>query len=659
MASETQTNNRFRVDVLMPVLTGIVLVSIPLYTYLAPLVLWYVFMLTVWSILVARGRVQTPGAWLRFVLAVLVIWSLYYSYGVVFGLIPGTSMVILLSYLKLFEIKSQRDITVLIFVGYFLASSVFFHSQSIWVALYVFVLAIYFTSLLVLIADRKGSVDWRERLRYASRMVLQSLPLMLIMFVLFPRIPGPLWALPKDAQSATTGLSEEMTPGNINKLVASYDVAYRVKFEKQPPENKYLYWRGLVLSNYDGKTWRRDDAPGWTEPDVLKRGNVEDEINYKIYLEPHNQKWLYSLELITGFDSRYAITRELQLFNKDRVSNVISYRLSSSLHAANRALYPPERRKNLELPAGYNPETIKLGRRIRSQAAGNDREMISRVLRHFSENEFFYTLAPPILGENAMDDFLFRSRRGFCEHYASAFVTLMRAAGLPARVVLGYQGGELNPVDDYMIVRQSDAHAWTEVWVDNQYWQRVDPTMAVAPQRIERGIVNAGLEAQLLPRMLMLDSVLFNRARFAWDSFQNGWNQWVVGFNEKRQIELFRLLGIEKVEKSSLMLWLVVAMSVAGLLVAWWVIRFRDYERKDRVRMYYHRFRRRLASKGIDIAEQDTPQELLTKVRHSLPASAPQAAAIVEQYQALMYGQARNRETEKTFVQSVRRFRFS
>jgi transglutaminase-like putative cysteine protease len=559
----------------------------------------------------------------------------------------------------LFEIKSQRDITVLIFVGYFLASSVFFHSQSIWVALYVFVLAIYFTSLLVLIADRKGSVDWRERLRYASRMVLQSLPLMLIMFVLFPRIPGPLWALPKDAQSATTGLSEEMTPGNINKLVASYDVAYRVKFEKQPPENKYLYWRGLVLSNYDGKTWRRDDAPGWTEPDVLKRGNVEDEINYKIYLEPHNQKWLYSLELITGFDSRYAITRELQLFNKDRVSNVISYRLSSSLHAANRALYPPERRKNLELPAGYNPETIKLGRRIRSQAAGNDREMISRVLRHFSENEFFYTLAPPILGENAMDDFLFRSRRGFCEHYASAFVTLMRAAGLPARVVLGYQGGELNPVDDYMIVRQSDAHAWTEVWVDNQYWQRVDPTMAVAPQRIERGIQNAGLEAQLLPRMLMLDNVLFNRARFAWDSFQNGWNQWIVGFNEKRQIELFRLLGIEKVEKSSLMLWLVVAMSVAGLLVAWWVIRFRHYERKDRVRMYYHRFRRRLVGKGIDIAEQDTPQELLAKVQRSLPATAQQAAAIVEQYQALMYGQARNRETEKMFVQTVRRFRFS
>jgi transglutaminase-like putative cysteine protease len=630
-----------------------------LYTYLAPLVLWYVFMLTVWSILVARGRVQTPGTWLRFVLAVLVIWSLYYSYGVVFGLIPGTSMVILLAYLKLFEIKSQRDITVLIFVGYFLASSVFFHSQSIWVALYVFVLAIYFTSLLVLVADRKGSVDWRERLRYASRMVLQSLPLMLIMFVLFPRIPGPLWALPKDAQSATMGLSEEMTPGNINKLVASYDVAFRVKFEKQTPKNKYLYWRGLVLSKYDGKTWRRDDAPDWTQPDIPKLDNMKNEIAYQVFLEPHNQKWLYSLEQIAGFDSRYTLTRELQLFSKNRVNNLLSYRLWSSLHAANRALYPPERGKNLELPAGYNPEAIKLGKRIGSSAAGNDREIIARVLRYFSENEFFYTLTPPVLGENAMDDFLFRSRRGFCEHYASAFVTLMRAAGLPARVVLGYQGGELNPVDDYMIVRQSDAHAWTEVWVDNQYWQRVDPTMAVAPQRIERGIQNAGLEAQLLPRMLMLDNVLFNRARFAWDSFQNGWNQWIVGFNEKRQIELFRLLGIEKVEKSSLMLWLVVAMSVAGLLVAWWVIRFRHYERKDRVRMYYHRFRRRLVGKGIDIAEQDTPQELLAKVQRSLPATAQQAAAIVEQYQALMYGQARNRETEKMFVQTVRRFRFS
>ncbi len=299
MASEIRTAEQLRVDALMPALLGIVLVSLPLYQYLAPLVLWYVFVLTVWSLLVALGKTRAPQAGLRFVLAILVIGSLYFSYHVVFGLIPGTSMVILLCYLKLFEIKGERDITMLIYVGYFLTSSIFFHNQSFWIALYVFVLAIYFTSLLVLVADRKGSVGWQERMRYAGRMVLQSVPLMLIMFVLFPRIPGPLWALPKDAQSSTTGLTDEMTPGNVSQLVASYDVAFRVKFENKIPDNKQLYWRGLVLSNYDGKTWRRDDAPRWTKPEISYVKGVNDDIRYRVTLEPHQQKWLYTLDLVT------------------------------------------------------------------------------------------------------------------------------------------------------------------------------------------------------------------------------------------------------------------------------------------------------------------------------------------------------------------------
>ena len=659
MASDSRSENDFRFASLLPVVFGMVLVSLPLYQYLSALVLWYVLILTVWSVLVVRGIVQAPAAWLRFMLAMLVVWALYYSYGSVFGLIPGTSMVILLSYLKLFEIKSKRDITVLIFLGYFLASSVFFHSQSLWVAFYVFMLAIYFTNLLVLIADRKGSVGWRERTGYAARMVLQSLPLMLVMFVLFPRIPGPLWSLPKDAQSASTGLSEEMTPGNVSQLVASYDVAFRVKFADRIPDKSDLYWRALVLSRYDGKTWRRDDAPRWTEPEVINSNNSLDDIHYQLTLEPHQQNWLYALEQITAYDGDYTITRELQLLSKRRINNVVSYNAQASFSARNRGLFLPERRKNLELPTGYNPETIKLGKRLARTAAANDREIIAAALRYFSEQAFFYTLTPPLLGDDGMDDFLFSSRRGFCEHYASAFVYLMRAAGVPARVVLGYQGGEINPVDGYMIVRQSDAHAWAEVWVDNQYWLRIDPTAVVSPQRIESGIQSAGLEPRLLPRMLQVNNALLNHALFIWDSVQNGWNQWVVGFDEQRQLELFKMLGVDKVEKSTLLISLVAAMSVVGALVAWWVIRLRSCHRKDRVRIHYLRFRQRLAGRGIAISEQDTPQELLAKVRLSLPSVVKQASMIIEQYQALVYGLSRNTETEKIFIKAVRRFRVS
>lgn len=641
---------------LMPVLVGILFVGLPLYVQLSWLVLWLVFVFTMWSLLIIRRTVRPPGAWLRFVLAVLIIAVLIASYGTVFGLIPGTSMLILLSYLKLFEIKGKRDIAVVIFIGYFLASSAFFHSQSVWMAIYVFVLVVYLTSLLMLIADRKDSVDWRGRMRYSARMVLQSLPLMLIMFVLFPRIPGPLWGLPSDALSAATGLSEEMTPGDMSKLVASYDVAFRVKFENKLPQNRDLYWRGLVLSDYDGETWRRDDAPSWTMPDVVSLSAADDEIRYTVTLEPHQENWLYTLEQITVFDGDYSITRELQVFAQDRISNVTSYTMRASLDVINQGLFEPERRKNLELPVGLNPKTLELGRRIREQAQTDGRKIIASVLRFFYEQEFFYTLSPPLLGEHAMDDFLFDSRRGFCEHYASAFVYLMRAAGVPARVVLGYQGGELNPLDEYMIVRQSDAHAWVEVWVDNQYWLRVDPTAAVAPQRIERGIENSGLDARSLPRMLMIDNAVLKRARFMWDSFQYNWNQWVVGFDGKRQLELFEKLGISDIGGRNLVLLLVATMSAAGLLVAWWVIGFNQYDRKDRIRMYYDRFRRKLARRGIVVAAQDTPQELLGKIQQGLPDVINEASGIVKLYQSLVYGMSRNRETEKIFIRAVRQF---
>ncbi|MGB5396269.1 MAG: DUF3488 and transglutaminase-like domain-containing protein, partial [Gammaproteobacteria bacterium] len=536
---------------------------------------------------------------IRFVLAMLVLAVLLVSYGTVFGLIPGTSMAILLSYLKLFEIKSRRDIAVIIFLEFFLASSVFFHSQTVWIALYVFVLVIYLVSLLIMLADRIGSVDWRARLKYSTRMVLQSLPLMLILFLLFPRIPGPLWGLPKDALSATIGMSDEMSPGSINKLVSSSRVAFRVRFEESPPPNSNLYWRGLVLSNYDGKTWRRNDAPGYIAPELMAAPATEKEIVYSVTLEPHQRQWLFALEQPNSIDEYLNVSRELTVFSKDLVNNVLSYEMSASLHAINTGLNTFERKKYLSLPANMNPETQAFAVKLQQQAR-DDADFVNKVLRYFSEQPFYYTLSPPLLNDNAMDDFLFNTRRGFCEHYSSAFVYMMRAAGLPARIVIGYQGGEMNPHDEYMIVRQSDAHAWTEVWVDNSHWRRIDPTAAVAPGRIEQGIQNAGLEFDLLPAMFQDEHAVVRRLRFAIDSFQHNWNQWVIGFDEHKQMELFRELGINNLTKSELALWMVAAMSLAGLLVAWWVIRDSRYKKRDRVRIHYDKFRDKIARAGIE-----------------------------------------------------------
>jgi transglutaminase-like putative cysteine protease len=379
-------------------------------------------------------------------------------------------------------------------------------------------------------------------------------------------------------------------------------------------------------------------------------------LRYSVTLEPHQQTWLFALEQMTAYDDALRVTRELQLFARERVNNALNYRMTAVLDAVNQGMYAPERSKNLRLPTAFNPQTQQLGKRMRMRA-GSDTEIIKQALEYFASNAFVYTLSPDVLGEHAMDDFLFNTRRGFCEHYASAFVYLMRAAGLPARVVIGYQGGEMNPQDAYMIVRQSDAHAWAEVWVDDARWLRVDPTAAVSPLRIERGIQSAGLEPQLLPRLLLANNALLQRLRYRWDSFQHQWNQWVIGFDETRQRELFKLLGINDVKKSDLVLWLVVAMSFAGALVAWWVIRSNPFGERDRVRKAYAIFKRKLARRGIKVSAQDTPRELLEKICHQLPATQSAANAILSQYQQLVYGSSRNRESEHIFMRAVRRFR--
>jgi transglutaminase-like putative cysteine protease len=658
MGTDVNSVDSLSVDRLMPVLLGMLLVGLPLYAYLSWLVLWFMLVFSVWSVLIIRRIVKPPGALMRFVLAMLVVAVLLTSYGTVFGLIPGTSMAILLSYLKLFEIKSRRDIAVIIFLEFFLASSVFFHSQSVWIALYVFVLVIYLLSLLMMLADRIGSVDWRARLHYSTRMVLQSLPLMLILFLLFPRIPGPLWGLPKDALTSTIGISDEMSPGSINKLISSSRVAFRVRFEGSPPPKSDLYWRGLVLSIYDGKTWRRYDAPGYTTPELMAAPANDKEIVYRVTLEPHQRQWLFALEQLNSFDEDLTVSRELTVFSTDLVNNVLSYEMSASLHAVNTGLNSFERKKYLSLPADMNPETQAFAIKMQQQSH-DDTEFMNKVLRYFSEQPFYYTLSPPLLNNNAMDDFLFNTRRGFCEHYSSAFVYMMRAAGLPARIVIGYQGGEMNPHDEYMIVRQSDAHAWTEVWVDNSHWRRVDPTAAVAPQRIERGIQNAGLESDLLPAMFQGEHDVVRRLRFAIDSFQHNWNQWVIGFDEHKQMELFRKFGVNNIKKSELALWLVAAMSVAGLLVAWWVIGDSRYKKRDRVRIHYDKFRNKIARAGIEVRPQDTPQELVDRIVQRVPGHADEAGVIIKLYQALVYGVSRNRETENTFINAVRQFRLT
>lgn len=641
---------------LPPVLIGIHLVALPLYSRMPVYVLLLIAMFTLWTVLIVVGRTSQPNKIIRTMLIGVILFSLIVSYGSIFGQGPGTSMLLMLSFLKLFEMKDKRDVIIVIFMGYFLIASNFFHTQSPWIAAYVFAVVIYLTSLLIVFSDRLGSTDFKSRLRISGKMILQATPLMLILFLLFPRVHGPLWGLPNDVQVARTGISENMSPGSINGLISSGAVTFRVKFDGDPPAHEDLYWRGLVLSHYDGKTWIRDDAPSYTRPDVI----YEDEtlnIKYTITLEPHNKTWLYSLDTLTGYEQKHRLSRELQLFTNEKINDVTIYSMQSSFQAINRGLFEPELRKNLVLPVGLNQQTKQLALRLKANSNRDEEKYVEAVLNYFRDQEFFYTLSPPLLGKHAMDDFLFNTRRGFCEHYSSAFVFLMRAAGVPARVVIGYQGGALNPVDDYMIVRQSDAHAWTEVWLSNRGWVRVDPTAAVSPDRIEHGIQNAGVELARLPAILVSNNRFFLRTRYLWDSFHNSWNQWVVGFNEKKQKELFDRLGVENVNAATLVTWLVVAMSIGGGLVALWVFRRSPEGKNDRARFYYEVFCSKLEKAGLSRKPYEGPREYLARVVNVFPTVKDKAVAITDYYQDIRYGEKVDNESNKQLARLVKQFR--
>ena len=644
---------------LWALLLGIQLVTAPFYWRIPVTVAITVLIYTFWVSMIALNRTGQPGKFVRIMLLVLTLAVMTVSYGTLLGREAGTGFLILLSFLKLFEIKSKRDVYILVYLNYFIIASNFFHTQSPWVAIYVFAVVIYLTSLLILFSDRLATIIWQQRLRIAARIILQATPLMLILFMLFPRIPGPLWGLPEDAATAVTGLSEDMSPGSMSSLIQSDDVAFRVRFEGDSPPHEAMYWRGPVFTKYDGQTWTAGFKSRRAQPNL--KSSVDDDsglMKYTVTLVPHQRDWLFALEYPVQLEnSGYRLTREMQLLSKRKIRSVYQYSLVSDSQTVNQGLFEQERRRNLHLPDQLNPRTIELARKWSLQSNGDARATVNMALQHFRNEPFVYTLNPPLLGNDAMDDFLYESRRGFCEHYSSAFVYLMRAAGIPARVVTGYQGGDKNPLDDYVIVRQSNAHAWAEVWFEGQGWSRVDPTAAVSPDRIESGIQDAVAERELLPAILVSESSWLRHARYQWDSFNNTWNEWVVGFDQKRQQRLFQKLGMQHADWQQLVIWMVGAMILVGGGVAWWVFRQGSGRHVDRLRMAYDRLCSKLAKSGSRRLINEGPQEYYVRIRDRLgPACAETADKLVRQYVEIRYGNEGSRQNIKAFVRAVKGF---
>ena len=540
-----------------------------------PFWLWLVWAITAfWRTQMFLGRWGAPGSLVKTMLTLVCAGGLWASFAGQTGTETMVGLLVCAFSLKLLEVNSARDAQLLVFIGFIITATQFLFHQTPQAAVYgvfcVILLLASWRSLYLTHSQPTGL-----RLQRGAMILLHALPIMVVLFVVIPRL-GPLWAIPNQ-QIAKTGFSDSLSPGDLGKLAQDQSPAFRVEFASPPPPASQLYWRGLVLDNFDGRKWSMRES--WTFPPRKQNGDADNRelIDYSIIVEPHGQPWLFSLmtpQSVTNPANSIRITADSLLMNRIPVAQRMRYQVTSALAPAPQT--NPQLSQNqfdyyTRLPDRGNPRARELAESWRRQNL-DDGQIIENALALFNR-EFTYTLQPPTLGEHSVDEFLLISKRGFCEHFASSFSFLLRAAGIPARVVVGYQGGRWNPVENYLLVSQSDAHAWTEVWIAGKGWQMIDPTAAVAPNRIEQGMDEAlGESDQALVANRWRSSQFLYNLQLRWDAATYSWQRWVLNYDSEAQEGLLtRLLG--GTESWRLTLWLIGLGLMGAAAFAWILLR--------------------------------------------------------------------------------------
>lgn len=606
--------------------------------------------LLVWRALIALRDWQQPPLALLIVAALGVGWALTGEYGTLAGRDGGTAFLAILIALKANETRTRRDALLLALLGYFLTATHFFFAQDATVALHALLACLALTASIVWWRRPAGAgagVDPRPQLRQAGVLLLQAAPLAVALFVLFPRPAGPLWQVPVGSSRNQTGLSDSVTPGAYANLAQDDAVAFRASFAGALPPPEDLYWRGPVLEAFDGRSWRRAPAqPGLPSTQALSAVR-----RYTLTLEPSGQPWVLALDAPaslppgTGIDANLQVSATGPIGTRTRFEMTAVTRYQYGLDAPQAQLDYDTR-----LPAGGNPRARALAA---SWAHLPPQARVDAAIRLFSTGGYSYTLNPPTLPPNdPIDALLFGTRLGFCEYYAGAFAYLMRAAGVPARLVGGYLGGEQNGPREapYLIIRQADAHAWTEVWLAGRGWVRVDPTALVAPARLTEGLGAALPDSPELPALLRPGGTALRGLALRLDALQNAWNTWVIGYDGARQRSLLTRLGIGEAGGWRYGLALLGALALAAIPLVL-VARARRAP-EDPVRRAYVAYTRRL---GLPLGEAEDPSEYAQRASALKPAEAPTIQAITHEYQALRYGSNPNVQQVRAFVRRAAR----
>ena len=622
------------------ILIGFAVAVAPLLRQLPPWLAAVGAVAMLWRIQIYRGRWGAPGRWLKLALVALAGAGLVLSFGGLAGLEPMVSLLVIAYALKLLEMHGRRDALVAIYLGFFVAVVQGLFDQGIVTALQVLAGVVAVSAGLAGVNQRDLHGRPGRPLASAAILVAQALPLMLVLFLLMPRL-GPLWDVPTPGRSAITGMGDTVAPGDITRLSRSAGIAFRVRFEGEIPPRGQLYWRGLTLSQFDGRRWSRGpsgETARASGPAQRRDGGFSD---YSVTLERTGTDWLYALAVPEPLSRGVGVKSDYTLVNPAPVHARMGYRArawhAGAMDAA--GLAPGIRAETMALPAGSNPRTVATARAWAREAPSPE-ALIDRVLQLFNR-QFVYTLEPARLGRHGVDDFLWTTREGFCEHFASAFTLFMRAAGIPARVVVGYQGGEAHP-EGYLIVRHYDAHAWAEVWLDGRGWVRVDPTAAVAPERIRMSLLDLfaaedGLFADSpLSLVRFRDVGWINQLRLRMDAVEYAWGRWVLGYDDVQLDLLARLLGRVDAGRMALLLLAAGLLALAPVLaIALWPTRRHPRDGADRA---YLRFCTRMARLGVARRPGEGVRDFAERAARARPELAASIRAISLCYEKSRYG---------------------
>jgi transglutaminase-like putative cysteine protease len=622
---------------------------------LSPPVLGVFYLAMLWRLLVQRRPALMPHRWLLIPLMLIALAVVVSTTGFTDGRLTGTALLVVMLGLKLLELRTRRDIHFALFLSYFLILTQFLYNQSLWLAGYLLL------GMAALVVIQTGlnrvQVDLGAQLRNTLGMLAGALPLALVVFLLFPRLQNPLWSV--NTSNARTGISDQMNLGDIGELTRSTETAFRVRFVGGVPGPEQRYWRGPVLWQTDGRSWTSGPSVMQSETTA---GPSATPIEYEVTLEPTGEYWLFGLDVVSSSSTGTRLNRNFALLADERVNRRFSYRAASDPEFRLQTVSAKEQELGLALPDRVSARLAKL---VSDWQADTDPEqplqLVRKALSYFRQQPFVYTLSPgPIAGEDPIDYFLFESRRGFCEHYAGSFAMIMRVAGIPSRVVVGYLGGERNPRADHWVIRQSDAHAWVEVYIPSLGWWRVDPTAAVAPERVEQPINPAlSLDADQVVFRVVGDGFFastWNNAIWLADAVDLSWHRWVVGFSAERQSSLLAKFGLSGLRGFGLALALLAGSSLAAGFV-YLMARLPRPKARDPLPLIWQQFAHKLQRADIAIAPWHGPDTLCSIAIAHYPNAAQQLNVITRMYVQLRYGRHQDPRLLGALRRRIRRLR--